>query len=124
MTDFILKTGQSVLASVAFSDVFGNPVVAGGTSPIWSALPISQTVLTVTPSEDGLSAMVTAIWPTTSPIGATRPADIMVQVSVTDQVSGSSNLLNFRIVSGLAATALLSAGIPFETVTPVITPSV
>lgn len=109
MTAFILTADQSVPVAVSFVDDHGNPVAAGAALPVWSVS--DDTIIIVTPSADGMSAVVEAVGP-----------DGAAQLSVADSVSGIGGVLDFTIVSGLAASAVITPGTPVLTVVAPPTP--
>jgi hypothetical protein len=110
MASFTMTADQSVPVTVEFVDDHGNPVVAGSATPVWASS--DATILTVVPSADGMSADVSAVGP-----------DGGAQLSVTDTVSGIGGVLSFTIVSGIAASAVITPGAPVATVVPVPTPA-
>jgi hypothetical protein len=112
MANFVLTADQEVPVSVAFTDDHGNPAQVDG-APTWASS--DDTILSVTPAADGLSAIVAAVGP-----------DGSAQVSVTANANMDPNgapipvmgLLGIDVVSGAAASAVLTPGAPVPTPAP------
>ena len=100
----ILTDLQKVSLSVSFTSAAGNAAPVDGV-PVWSSS--DELIVSVTASEDGLSAVATTV----GPIG-------LAQVSVTadaDMGEGFkpiTGLLDVSVIASEAAFAGLTAGVP------------
>lgn len=101
----ILTIDQAVDVTVSFVDRAGNPAKVDGV-PAWSSS--DDTVVTVTPAADGLSAVVSS----TDKIGTAQVvvrADADLDAGESREIMGS---LDLETVGGEAMTASISAGAP------------
>lgn len=98
----IITDSQQVPFAPVFRDKKGQPTVPS-VPPTWSVS--DQTIVNVTPSADGLTAVVTAVGVLTAP-GAT----VQVQVQA-GAVTGTSAI---SVIAGDAASVDMGAGTPVE----------
>ncbi len=100
----ILTDEQKVTFSVSFVTAKGNPATVDG-APVWSVS--NDTVLSVVPSADGLSAEVVAVGPLgSSQVSVTADADLGAGVTA---LVGT---LDVSVVASEAASVIISAGVP------------
>jgi hypothetical protein len=117
MAAFIITSDQEVPVAVSFADDHGNPATVNG-APVWTVS--DATLLSVVAAADGMSAVVDAVGP-----------DGQAQVTVTADadIDGSGTpipvlgILDIQIVSGDAATAVMTPGTPVSNVVPAPTPA-
>lgn len=101
---FLLTDVQMVTVDVAFADAEGNPADVEG-APVWASS--DESVLTVTPSDDGFGADVSSVGPLGSAqVSVTADADLG---EGTTEVIG---LLDVEVVASAAVAATLTPGTP------------
>jgi hypothetical protein len=103
---FVLKATQQVPLTLAIKDKFGNPASIDGV-PVWASS--DETILTVAPAADGMSAVAT-------PVGPAGSAQVNVSADA-DTGSGSkeiTGLLAVDVVAGDATVVELQAGTPTD----------
>jgi hypothetical protein len=102
----VMTDTQQFTASVSFVDAKGNPAQVDG-APSWSVS--DPTILSITPSSDGLSAEVSAIGVLgTSQVSVSADADL--GAGVTNIVG----VLDVQVVAGQAVAANISASTPVD----------
>lgn len=92
---FTLPDDKTASAAVAYVDAKGNPAKVDGT-PVWSSS--DDTILTVTPSSDGLTAEVT-------PVGPLGTAQVKVEADA-DLGAGVVPLISLADVEVVAGQAV------------------
>jgi hypothetical protein len=109
-----IKDNQEFDVAVAFQDSVGNPATVEG-APTWTS--DNETVLTLTPSADGLSAVVSAAGPVgTAQISVSADADLGAG---TTTITG---VLDVEVIAGDAALIVLNPGPARDKVAPEPTP--
>jgi hypothetical protein len=104
MPALILTDEQKVQLNVAFKTAAGNPARVDGT-PAWSSS--DETVITVVPSEDGLSATALAS-------GALGVAQVVCEADADlgEGVRPITGTLDIEVRPAEAVSALVVAGVP------------
>jgi hypothetical protein len=110
----ILTDTQQVPLAVAFLNKAGNPAPVDG-APVWSSS--DETVLTVTPAADGLSAVAKA----TGKLG-TAQVSVTADADRGEGVRSISGVLDVTVQPSDAVSASISAGAPEEQPDPEPTP--
>lgn len=105
VTQMDLRDDQQVDLSIQPVDKKGKPAQLDGI-PVWASS--DETVITVTPSADGLSAVAVGVAPGQARVVVTADADL--GAGVTD-ITGT---LEFNVVAGSAATINITAGAPTD----------
>lgn len=102
----ILTSTQKCPLAIAAVDAKGNPAPVEG-APSWSSS--EPAFVTVAPSEDGLSAVITAVGPVTpTPVQINVTAD----ADLGEGVKSITGLLEVSVVAGEAVGVAISAGSP------------
>lgn len=100
----ILTDEQKVTLSVAFVTAKGNPATVDG-PPVWTVS--NDTVLSVVPSADGLSADVVSV----GPLGASQ-VSVTADADLGAGVTALIGTLDVTVVASEAASIVISAGTP------------
>lgn len=104
---FNLTDSQQTICTLGYTDKRGNPspAPAGAQPPVW--LVDVPTVLSLTPSADGMSCTVAAV----GPLG-----DAKLSVSVADNAGNSlaSGSLDFTVIGGAPTKITVTPGVPTE----------
>lgn len=93
---FQIANNQQIPLSVAFTDAGGNPATLSG-APAWASS--DDTVLTVKPAADGLSAVASA----TGKVGT---------ATIAASVDGATATIGASVTGGAAAAGSIIAGAP------------
>lgn len=102
----ILTATQAVDATIQPIDVNGNPAPVDGI-PVWSSS--APDVLTITPDENGLSALILTTGATgTAQISVTADADLG------EGIETITALADVQVVAGRAVGISLTFGVPYE----------
>lgn len=102
----ILTATQQVNLSVSFVDKAGNAAKVDGL-PVWTSS--DSNILTVTPSEGGLSAMVATV----GPVG-TAQVSVQADADLGEGVTALIGTLDVEVVAAQAVVAVLAAATPEE----------
>lgn len=108
LMSLVITIDQEFDASVAFVDKNGNPATVDG-SPSWGVS--DPTILSVTPSADGTSAVVKAL----GPLG-TCQLNVSGDADLGDGVTQVGGTLDVEVKAGQAVAATISAGAPRQQV--------
>lgn len=101
----ILKDDQRVGLTAAFTTKAGNPARVDGV-PVWRSS--DESIVTVTPSEDGLSAVAVAVGPLgTAQVSVEADADL--DAEETRLITG---VLDIEVRASEAVVAIVAAGAP------------
>lgn len=103
VTKMELRDDQQVLLTIQPVDAKGKPAVVDG-APTWASS--DETVVTLVPSADGMSAMASGVSPGTGRVVVTADADLGSGVT---PLSGS---LDFSITAGNAVSITITPGTP------------
>lgn len=103
---YVLTDSQQTAMAITVVDKKGNPAPIDGT-PKWSSS--DESLLAVTPSEDGLSAVAVAV----GPLGQAQ-VNVTVDADLGDGVLPLAGVLDVQIVGGQAVALAISAGIAEE----------
>lgn len=108
MAAFRLTDSQKVTGTVVDGlDKKGNPASLPG-KPVWTTS--SPDVLSVTPADDGMSAVIAA----TGKMSTSGPTTAQVTVTAGDAPNSIQGVQDFEIVAGPATTIGISLGTPAE----------
>ena len=100
----VLTDVQQVALSVSFLSKAGNPAKVDG-APVWSVS--DPAVLTVTPAEDGLSALVATV----GPLG-TAQVSVQADADLGEGVTPIVGTLDVEVVASAAVSIAIAAGAP------------
>jgi hypothetical protein len=105
VTQMDLRDDQQAVLSIQPVDKKGKPAQLDGI-PTWAGS--DDTVITVTPSDDGLNATVVGVAPGTARVVVTGDADLGAGIN---PITG---ILDFNVTAGAAATINITAGAPTD----------
>ena len=105
VTKMDIRDDQQVALTIAIVDKKGKPAQVDGI-PVWASS--DETVITVTPAADGMSANVIAVAPGAGRVVVTADADLGAG---TTDLTGT---LDFNVLAGGAVTISISAGTPTD----------
>jgi hypothetical protein len=91
---------------VTFTDAKGNPALVDG-APAWSVS--DPTILSVTPTADGMGATIAAL----GPLGSCQ-VSVTADADMGGDVKALVGTLDVSVVAGAAVSANISAGAPTE----------
>lgn len=100
-----LRDDQNVGLAIQPVDKKGKPALVDGV-PVWASS--DETVVTVSPAGDGMSAVASGVAPGSARIVVTADADLGAGVT---PLTGT---LDFTVTAGAAATITITAGIPSD----------
>jgi hypothetical protein len=104
----VITATQKAALAIAAVDAKGNPAPVEG-APSWSSS--EPTLVTVEPSEDGLSAVIKAVGPVTpTPV----QINVMADADLGEGVRAITGLLEVSVIAGEAVGVAISAGSPEE----------
>lgn len=100
----VLTDLQKVTLSIAPVDALGQPAVVEGV-PVWASS--APEICTVTPSADGLTAVVLTV----GPLG-TAQISVSADADLTEGVTTISGVLDVQVTASQAVSLAISAGVP------------
>ena len=100
----ILTDLQKVALSVTFTSAAGNAAPVDGV-PVWASS--DETIVSVVASEDGLSAVATAV----GPVGQAQ-VSVTADADMGEGLVAITGLLDVSVIASEAAFAILAAGAP------------
>lgn len=100
----VLKDNEKVSVSISPVDAAGNPGKIDGV-PVWSSS--NETVLTVTPADDGLSAVLTTV----GPLGNAQ-VEVNADADLGEGVKNVSGLIDVEVVAGETVALNPNVGTP------------
>jgi hypothetical protein len=109
VTKMTLRDDQKVSLTIQPVDKKGKPAPVDG-APVWASS--DETVITVVPADDGLSAVASAVAPGSCRVVVTADADLG------SGVTPLTGTLDFTVTGGQAATISIVAGTPEDQDTP------
>lgn len=107
ITMLLLTDTQKASLSIAPVDAKGNPAKVQDGSVVWSAA--DSTIVTLTPSADGLSCDCAAA----GPLGTTQ-VNVSADADLGDGVTTIAGTLDVQVQAGQAVSLGISAGTPVE----------
>lgn len=104
ISSMFLTDLQKVSVSIAPVDAMGNPAKLDGV-PSWTVS--DETILTVTPAEDGMSAVVSTV----GPLGMAQVA-VVADADLGEGVTTIAGTLDIEVIASAATALSVSVGAP------------
>lgn len=101
---FLLTDVQKLPLAVSFVTAAGNPAVVDG-KPVWASS--APELVTVEPSVDGLSAVVTSV----GPLGFSQ-ISVRADAKLGEDIEEIIGVLDIEVVPSQAANVVITAGVP------------